>query len=118
MIWLRIHARTGGQPFLTQLFGSLLIDHLNDEERRQALPTDVDVIEPQALEKAGYYFRDVLHDAIPDELRPLLQARARGETVAFSRSQQRWLKRRLILDADGNWYAPAHARWLREYLDD
>lgn len=113
-----IYARTGGQPFLTQLFGSLLIDHLNDEERRQALLTDVDVIEPQALEKAGYYFRDVLHDAIPDELRPLLQARAHGETVPFSRSQQRWLKRRLILDADGNWYVPVHARWLREYLDD
>ncbi len=53
--------RTGGQPMLLQLYGSLLVDRLNQQDRRHAEPADVEPVELDVLQQASGYFRDTLN---------------------------------------------------------
>jgi hypothetical protein len=71
-----VYRRTGGQPYLVQVFGSLLVSLLNDGKRKTAAVADVQAVEGRAMEWAESYFRDtyksaptVAHDASPVWLR-------------------------------------------------
>jgi hypothetical protein len=44
-----IFARTGGQPYLAQRYGSKLVAPLNEEQRRSAVQADVAKIQDQVL---------------------------------------------------------------------
>lgn len=57
--------RTGGQPFLIQLFGKLLVQRVNHEERRQATLEEVSAVEAEIMTEgdAVYFFRNTSDDA-------------------------------------------------------
>ena len=53
-----VYRRTGGQPFLLQVYGSVLVSRLNEEKRQTATVSDVDAVEVRAIEWAEPYFRE------------------------------------------------------------
>lgn len=110
-------ARCAGQPYLLQLYGSLLVTHLNHEKRRTANPDDLRPVEDELLSQAGYYFRDTYRGA-PEDAREVLRALARGEPVEPNRRTRRWLQRRLLLTDDGHLQPPVLGTWIREEADD
>ncbi|MCP4696301.1 MAG: AAA family ATPase [Gammaproteobacteria bacterium] len=111
----RIFSRTGGQPFLLQLYGSLLISHLNEGRRKRAETEDVEVVEEKALEEAAYYFRDTVK-AAPEKAQQALAALAEaGKTLQIDKQTRRWLKRRYLLTDDGKLLIPVLGEWIREY---
>ncbi|KFB77106.1 MAG: hypothetical protein NOF05_07085 [Candidatus Accumulibacter phosphatis] len=70
--------RSGGQPYLTQLYGSLLVDRLNDDKRQSATPADLAAVEEDVLDQAGYYFINVWGDLGPAAQAVVLSA-AQGQ---------------------------------------
>jgi hypothetical protein len=111
----RIFLRTAGQPYLLQLYGTLLINRLNEQERTKAAIEDVDAIEQDALSQGRYYFGNTYHDAIP-EARHVLEALARGETVTMAGGTRRWLERRWLIDEEGALRTPVLGVFIREEL--
>jgi hypothetical protein len=63
---------------LLQLFGKLLVNRLNEQERTKAAVEDVAAVEQESLLQGRYYFGDTYQDA-PSEARDVLEALARGE---------------------------------------
>ena len=114
----RIYQRTGGQPLLLQLYGSLLLDLLNDERRQQATLQDVAQVDERVLHEGQsiYYLRN-LHRSAPDDARGVLEnlalGRQPGEIPAPAR---RWLQRRCLITADGQPRIPVFYDWVREEL--
>jgi energy-coupling factor transporter ATP-binding protein EcfA2 len=108
-----IFDRTGGQPYLVQLYGSLLISRLNGEDRRQADLKDIPRVEADVLQQATYYFRNTYQTAPPQGKEVLLD-------LAFDRKPQldaatrRWLRRRLLLTDEDSLSIPVFGAWLRE----
>lgn len=107
--------RTLGQPYLTQLFGLLIVERLNqagdqaDEQagggapRKHVVPDDVAAVEPLLLDQAGYYLRHLVQSA-PEPARAVLERLAAGEVVApasIPGPTRRWLERRCLLTGDG-----------------
>mgnify|MGYP001196759840 CR=1 FL=1 len=45
--------RTGGQPYLTPLYGFWLVEELNKTKRRQAVLEDVETVDQIVFEQAG-----------------------------------------------------------------
>jgi len=111
----RVFQRTAGQPYLLQLFGTLLINRLNEEQRTTAVPEDVDAVEQEALSQGRYYFGNTYQDA-PDTAREALELLARGEAPALSGATRRWLERRWLIDEDGALRTPVLAAFIREEL--
>ena len=108
----RIFQRTGGQPFLLQMYGSNLINRLNEAGRKQTRADDVEAVEEQVLNEATNYFRNVTH--APPAARAALEALAAGAAVAFEKTEQRWLLRRGLITPDNALSIPVLGRWLRE----
>lgn len=108
----RIYRRCGGQPYLLQLYGSYLVQQLNEEGRMQARTEDVATVEERILDESTYYFRNTLHSAPPRLQEGLLEL-ARGTQPQLDAAQQRWLSHRLLLDKQGALAIPILARWLR-----
>lgn len=108
-----IFARSQGQPFLTQWYGYALLNRLNRAERRTATLEDIDEIEPEILQSASYYFRGIWQE-IPPATQTALTALAHAEQVELPREMRRWLRRRLLINEDGQLYVPLFGRWLRE----
>ena len=106
-------ARTAGQPYLTQLYGQILIDQLNDAERRQATLDDVEPVEREALSKAVNYFHNIWRALRPDAAQALL-ALAQGQAVALDAATRRYLQRRLLIGEDEQLLIPVFQRWLLE----
>jgi energy-coupling factor transporter ATP-binding protein EcfA2 len=111
-------ARSGGQPYLTQLYGSLLVDHLNAAQRRSATAADLAAVEEELLDQAGYYFRNVWQD-LPAAAQAIVAAaaradRARRDAPAGDAATRRILRRRQILGEDGELLVPVFARWIHE----
>ncbi len=109
----RIVERTGGQPFLVQLYAQLLVELLNDEDRRRATLDDLERGEQEVLEQAGYYFRNSWQRG-PDSVREALAALARGEVPELGRSARRWLRRRELIDDQDRLTIPVLGRFLIE----
>lgn len=107
-------ARTGGQPFLVQLYGSLLVDRLNEAKRKSATLDDIEPVEREVLDQANYYFSHVWGDLPPDAKPALGTALYRGQPVQVDATIQRWLRRRLIVSEDGVLMVPVFGRWVRE----
>lgn len=106
-----VYRRTGGQPFLLQVFGSLLVDRLNSQKRKTAAVEDVDAVVGKAFEWADSFFRDT-HRHAPPEAREVLDAFARGAQPHIPPAGRRWLTRRCLLTADDRLAVPLFADWI------
>ena len=111
---LEVFRRAGGQPFLLQIFGYLLVDHLNTQKRQVAFLADVNCIETRAIDWAEPYFRDMHKDA-PPETREALAHLAQGETVTLGPRTTRWLAQRYLLTPEDTLAIPLFASWLERY---
>ena len=105
--------RTGGQPMLLQLYGSLLVERLNQQDRRHAEPADIEPVELDVLQQAGGYFRDTLNKS-PDHVRTALEGLAFARPGELERRTQRWLRRRCLVTDDNQLAIPVLGRWIRE----
>jgi GTPase SAR1 family protein len=114
-----VWSRTLGQPYLTQLYGSLLVTHLNDglidTGRRQATVADCAALDPAVLDKANTYLTNLVQ-ATPAPALAVLERLARGEAVdlaAEDRATRRYLRRRGLVSADGGLGIPVLGGFLR-----
>jgi hypothetical protein len=100
-------ARTGGQPFLTQLYGSGLVDMLNDEQRSTSEINDVEVVERAILGEgqAPYYFSTVFYEA-PADAQQFLVALVNGLAPNPDGRGATWLRRRYLLTDRGELGVP------------
>uniref|UniRef100_Q023L6 Serine/threonine protein kinase n=1 Tax=Solibacter usitatus (strain Ellin6076) TaxID=234267 RepID=Q023L6_SOLUE len=112
----RVFERTGGQPYLLQLYGSLLITRLNEQQRRCAEVEDVAKIEEEAMSQGAYYFRHT-YESAPEEPRRALEELAAGRRAAMSPGVQRWLSRRGLVDHAGTLCIPVLGTFMRDELD-
>lgn len=110
-----IYERTGGQPYLLQLYGALLINLLNQEARTNATVDDVESVEREALSQGRYYFGNTYRDA-PEDARMALEALARGAPVAIQGATRRWLERRCLIDGSGALQIPVLGEFINEEL--
>lgn len=109
-----IFKRTGGQPMLLQMYGSNLVEYLNNHERQQAEMADLDIVEQQVLEEATYYFKNIVQNA-PDNAQTVLLALAEHNTPQLDKRTRRWLKRRCLLTENDQLLTPVLGEWIREY---
>jgi serine/threonine protein kinase len=112
----RVFERTGGQPYLLQLYGSLLITHLNEQQRRCAEMDDVAKIEEEAMSQGAYYFRHT-YESAPAEPRRALEELAVGRRAEMSAPVLRWLSRRGLVDHEGTLCIPVLGTFMRDELD-
>lgn len=110
-----IYQRTGGQPYLLQLYGTLLINRLNAMERSTAETDDVRFVEEEALTQGRYYFENTYKDA-PERVRNILEALATGGEADVSGRTRRWLERRCLIDAAGVLRIPVLGVFINEEL--
>jgi hypothetical protein len=105
--------RTGGQPYLLQLYGAYLVQLLNEQGRRQAQLADLKIVENRVLDESTYYFRNIFHSASAD-IQICLRALAHAHSVNLNARQQRWLRHRQLITAKGQLTIPVLARWIKE----
>jgi hypothetical protein len=74
-----IYAATNGQPFLTQAVAFELVQLLNEQQRTEATPADIEAAIARALVSGGEYFANVWSDA-GTEGQAILCALAHNET--------------------------------------
>lgn len=108
-----IYRRSRGQPFLTQVYGYALVETLNRSKRKSATLDDIKQIEPELLSSYTYYFRGIWQE-VPPEGQAALTALAHGEPMTLARETKRWLRRRMLVDDDGQLLVPLFGRWIRE----
>ena len=116
-----VWSRTLGQPYLTQLYGSLLVTRLNDglieTGRRQATVADCVALDPEVLDKANTYLTNLVQSA-PAPVLAVLESLARGEPVDLGtqdRATRRYLHRRGLVGTDGGLGIPVLGAFLRRY---
>jgi len=111
-----IFQRTGGLPYLLQLYASLLITYLNDQKRRQARMGDLPIVEDEVLTQASYYLRHTFESA-PAEAKPALTAIALDRSIEISVRTRRWLRQRWLLTEQDQLWVPVLGTWLREEME-
>ncbi len=111
----RIFERTAGQPYLLQLFGTLLVNRLNEQERTKAVIEDVGAVEQEALSQGRYYFGNTYQDA-PPAAREVLETLALGGTTRITGATRRWLERRWLIDEHGALRTPVLGTFIRDEL--
>ena len=110
--------RTGGQPYLTQLYGFWLVEELNKTKRRHAELTDVETVDLIVFEQAGPFFRDSLNPrGATFAVKPVIEQISAGQTPEITAAQSRFLMRRGLITAEGTLAFPILARWLNEYAE-
>jgi hypothetical protein len=109
-----VYKRTGGQPYLLQVFGSLLVSRLNEEKRKVAQVDDVEAVEGRAIEWAEGYFRDMYRSA-PDASRQALARLCQGQPVDLSPATRRWLAQRYLLAPDDGLGVPVFGAWIEHH---
>ena len=110
-----IWARTLGQPYLTQLYGQIIVERLNREGRRQATAADCAAVEPWVLDQAGPPYLSYVVQSMPVGARRALESLARGEPFdlsALDRDSRRYLRRRSLVTESGGLGIPV----LGDYL--
>ncbi|MCX6627473.1 MAG: ATP-binding protein, partial [Candidatus Solibacter sp.] len=110
-----VFARTGGQPYLLQLYGSLLIAYLNEQERTCAVVDDVAHIEEEAMSQGAYYFRHT-YESAPADARRALEDLAAGRHPDLPPAVRRWLTRRGLVDDEGALCIPVLGAFMRDEL--
>jgi hypothetical protein len=108
-----VFERTGGQPFLLQAFGSLLVNRLNDTSRRTVTIADVADVEERAIEYAEPYFRDMYKSA-PAAAREALDHLSQGP-ADVSPAAHRWLTRRYLLTPGDRLAVPLFGAWISHH---
>lgn len=111
----QIFERTGGQPYLLQLYGSKLVSLLNDQERKASTLADLPVVEDQVLSEARSYFSYTVRTA-PPGAHAVLEALAQNQQPAIDAASRRWLERRCLLTPDQQLAIPVLANWIREQV--
>jgi len=110
--------RTGGQPYLTQLYGFWLVEELNKTKRRQAVLNDVETVDLIVFEQAGPFFRDSLNPrGATYAVKPVIEQIIAGKKTDLTPTQTRFLIRRGLLTSAGSLAFPILERWLNEYAD-
>lgn len=109
-----VYRRTGGQPFLLQSYGSLLVSRLNDEQRKTAIVADVQAVEGRVIEWAEGYFRDTYKSA-PEAVRETIGRLARGEAVVLASATRRWLTQRYLLTSEDRLAIPVFGAWVEHH---
>lgn len=112
-----VFERTGGQPFLLQLYGFILVSRLNEVRRHQASMGDLVQIDDEILTMGRPYFANTVQSA-PDEVRRALVALANERNVKFDTSVRLWLRRRSLIGEEGRLCIPILGRWIREEIDE
>jgi hypothetical protein len=109
---------TGGQPYLTQLYGFWLVEELNLKKCKQAMMSDVETVSEKVCDQAGTFFRDCIQPrGATFEVRPIMEQIVAGETPELTASQTRFLIRRGLITAEGELAFPILAKWLNEYAE-
>ncbi len=110
--------RTGGQPYLTQLYGFWLVEELNRQKRRRAELADVESIDTIVCDKAGAFFRECLEPrGARFDVRPVIEQIVADQAPELTGAQSRFLVRRGLITADGKLAFPILARWLNEFSE-
>lgn len=107
----KVFDRTGGQPFLVQLYGSQLVNWINRKERSSSTIDDVDIVEKKILSEASPYFKHTF-DSISEEGRDVLKALALGQSVRIDPPLRRNLRRRLLIDEQEHLAIPVLGAWI------
>ncbi|MGC4049163.1 MAG: protein kinase [Paludibaculum sp.] len=110
-----IFERTGGQPYLLQLYGSLLISRLNELDRAQAIPGDLPMVEDEAMSQGAYFLRHT-YEAAPPDARQALEKLAADEKPEYTPPVRQWLCRRGLIDDEGKLKIPVLATFMRSDL--
>jgi hypothetical protein len=103
---------TNGQPYLTQAVAFELVQFLNEQQRKEATPADVEAAITRALVAGGEYFANVWYDA-GEEGQAVLAALARGEAPPDHPRARAWLREHDVLDDAGGFAVPMVERWVR-----
>ncbi|WP_286019599.1 AAA family ATPase [Candidatus Venteria ishoeyi] len=106
--------RTGGQPYLLQLYASYLVQNLNEQSRKQATLDDVLQVEERVLDEATYYFRNTMQNLNPAG-KTILEQLAHGEKIKLDKTSKRCLHRHLLITECGQLSIPVLGEWIREY---
>lgn len=101
------------QPFLAQAVAFELVQTMNEQQRKEATPGDVELAITRALESGGEYFGNVWSDAGPDG-QGVLRAVAAGGPAAGAPAVLRWLRDHDVLDEAGDFAVPMMRRWVVE----
>ena len=111
--WEVIYDATQGQPFLTQAVAFELVQFLNEQQRKEATPSDIEEAIVRALVSGGEYFANLWSDA-GDSGRAILQALVRGEPPPEDRAARTWLREHDVVNDAGEFVVPMVARWVKE----
>jgi hypothetical protein len=104
---------TNGQPFLTQAVAFELVQHLNEQHRKEATPEDVEAAIAQALVSGSAYFHNVWSDA-REPGQAILIAVARNEPPPDYPAARVWLLENDVLNEAGDFAVPMVRRWVSE----
>jgi hypothetical protein len=107
-----LFAATSGQPFLTQATAFELVQLLNEQERKEATPEDVEAAIARALESGGEYFANVWSDAGAGG-QAILRALVRGEATPDFPEATAWLREHDVLKADSDFAVEMVRRWVK-----
>jgi len=108
-----IIAATNCQPFLTQAVAFELVQFLNEQQRKEATPDDVEEAIARALVTGGEYFANVWNDA-GEQGQSILSALVRGETPPDFPAARKWLREHDVLNDRGKFAVPMVERWVKE----
>ena len=104
-------AATNCHPFLTQAVAFELVQLLNESQRREATPEDVEEAIGRALVSGEAYFVNVWGDA-GEEGQAILSALAAGRTPPEFPAASAWLREHDVVGADGDFAVELLRRWV------
>jgi uncharacterized protein len=104
---------TNGQPFLTQAVAFELVQHLNEQHRKEATLEDVEAAIARAFVSGSAYFHNVWSDA-REQGQAILNAIARNETPPDYPAARVWLLENDVLNEAGEFAVPMVRRWVSE----
>jgi hypothetical protein len=104
---------TSGQPFLTQAVAFELVQHLNEQHRKEATTEDVEEAIARALVSGSAYFANVWSDAHA-EGQTILTAVACGDAPPDYLAARAWLRENDVLDDGGDFAVPMVRRWVSQ----
>lgn len=114
----RIYDLTAGQPYLTQLFGFLLVEHLNAGFRRLAKGDDIEATRLETPGRAGNYLGDerlACEQRSPETLAALKRL-ARGLPPECDGPTRRWLRLRGMMTEANTLRVPLFGDYLRRRM--
>lgn len=107
---------TRGHPYLIQLLCNELVDRLNREKRKLALPTDIEDVLPAVFDRGGQFFREFWELTLTPAQQQLLAALAQQHPLpAPSSADLEILRRKEFVVVQHGLYGfqtPLLRRWV------